>query len=183
MAKVNMGINNFIGNFNDGGFRPNRYRVIMTFPSEVGGAQAANKISFACKATSVPASILGTAIAPYMGREVKFAGDRTFDDWTVTVMVDNKLVTRDAFEQWSANINATTENVAIDGWGNPSNYMANAIVQLLSNEGDVLKEYAIEGMFPINVGELTLAWDANNTIAEMPVTFAINWFQKSDTIS
>lgn len=173
----------FISNFNGGGLRPNLYKVVLTFPNEVGGNTAATKIGFSCKAATVPASTLGIVEAPYMGRVAKFAGDRTFDDWNITVMLDTDLVSRDAFETWSDLINGHISNVAIPGWGNPSNYMASAEVYLLNREGQTVRTYTLQGTFPILVGEIQLAWDNNNQIAELPITLAVQYWQSEATIN
>ena len=90
-------ISNFIANMSGGGLRPNLFRVIITFPNEVGGAQASQKISFTCKSATLPSSQLGVVNAPYMGRVAKFAGDRVFDDWSISVLLDTDLISRDAF--------------------------------------------------------------------------------------
>lgn len=176
----NVDVNSFIANFQGGGLRPNLYKVIVTFPTEVGGAQAATKVAFTCKAATVPASNLGIAVAPYMGREVKLAGDRTFDDWNITVMLDSDLVNRDAFEVWSDLANGHVSNVAIPGWGNPTKYMATAEVHLINREGKTIRTYTLEGTWPTVVGEISLGWDNNNQIAEMPVTLAVQYWSPSN---
>lgn len=179
----NVDVNSFISNFTGGGLRPSRYKVVLSFPSAVGGAQAALKVGFTCKAASVPASRVGMAIAPYMGRKIKLAGDREFDDWNITVMLDTDMVTRDAFEVWSDLINGHASNVAIPGWGNPSTYMANAEVHLIDAEGKTLRKYTLEGTWPTSVGEISLGWDQSDTIAEMPVTLAVQYWRSEATQS
>ena len=181
MSKNNMDVASFISNFQGGGLRPNLFKVVLTFPTEVGGAQASNKIMFSCKAASLPSSQIGVVNAPYMGRVAKCAGDRVFDDWNITVLLDTDLVTRDAFEKWSDLVNGHVSNIAIPGWGNPSNYMASAEVYLLSREGETLRKYTIQGTFPINVGEIQLAWDSNDQISELPVTLAVQYWQSDAT--
>lgn len=182
MAQNNLDVDSFIANFQGGGLRPNLYRVVITFPSEVGGAQAATKVGFTCKATSVPASNLGVAITPYMGREVKLAGDRTFEDWNIEVMLDTDLVTRDAFEVWSDLANGHVSNVAIPGWGNPTKYMATAEVHLIDREGNTIRTYTLEGTFPTNIGEIQLAWDNNNQVSTMNVTMAVQYWSPKKTV-
>ena len=174
-------ISNFIANMKGGGLRPNLFRVILAFPNEVGGAQAAQKISFTCKAASLPASQLGIVNAPYMGRVAKFAGDRVYDDWNITIILDTDLISRDAFEKWSDLVNGHVSNIAIPGWGNPSNYMASGQVELLDREGKAIRTYKIEGTWPVNVGEVQLAWDSNDQVAEMPVQLAVQYWSSEAT--
>jgi len=91
----------FLANFQGGGFRPNRYQVILTFPAGVPNAlNAATKFGFTCKAAAIPSSQMGVAEIPYMGRQIKVPGDKTWDDWNVTVMLDTDFATRDVFETW-----------------------------------------------------------------------------------
>ena len=90
----------FLANFQGGGARPNRYEVMLTFPRTLGSTAIGQQISFTCKATSIPASNIGEAIAPYKGRQIKVPGDTTFDDWSVTVLVDNDFNSKSVFEEW-----------------------------------------------------------------------------------
>ena len=174
---ANLGIDNFLANMQGGGLRPNLYKLVLAFPSDIRANQAANKLMFSARATSVPASTFGVVEAPYMGRGAKLAGDRVFDDWNITVMLDTDMVTRDAFVAWSDAMNGHIDNVALAGWGNPSSYMASGEVLLLNREGETIKTYKINGTFPTRVGDIQLAWDSNNQIAQYEVTMAVNWFE------
>lgn len=172
-------IHDFLANFKGGGLRPNRYRVILTFPLEVAAmfGSASEKIAFTCKATSIPESTIGEVPVPFMGREVKVAGDRTFENWGVTVMLDNDMMGRNVFETWHDLINGLRTNTSIDNYVNPSNYMGNAEVRLLDRGDAILSIYRVEYMFPTTVGSVSLGYDTNNSIAEQEVTFAINeWY-------
>jgi hypothetical protein len=44
----------------------------------------------------------------YFGRELKFAGNRTFSDWTITVINDEDFTVRNAFERWMNGLNSYT---------------------------------------------------------------------------
>src|SRR5208282_2119401 len=89
-----------------GGARPNQYEVSLTFPAFVPTAAAAgNKLIFLCMAASLPASHVDVAPAPFRGRVVYTAGERTFDPWQIMVMNDTDFSIRNAFEQWQQQIN------------------------------------------------------------------------------
>jgi len=64
----------------------------------------------------------------YFGRKIKLAGDRTFADWTVTVINDEDFLIRNALEQWSNQINSLQGNLRTFGGASPSFYKANATV-------------------------------------------------------
>jgi hypothetical protein len=177
----NPSINSFIANFQGGGARPNRYEVILTFPALVANPFATTKASYTCKAASIPSSNMGAVDVPYMGRSVKVAGDKTFDDWNVTIINDTDFSVRDTFEQWVDRILGHERNASANGWENPSNYYANAVVRQLGRENQVLKEYAVEGIFPTQVGDIQLGYDQNDQIEEFQVTFAVNYWTARTT--
>jgi hypothetical protein len=69
-----------------GGARPNQFRVDLTFPSYVTlGAIAGLQGQFLCRATSLPASTLENIPIQYRGRAINVAGERTFEQWQVTI--------------------------------------------------------------------------------------------------
>lgn len=186
MASIGTSVQSFLANFTGGGLRPNRYQVVLSFPNDVlaavgGGTATSNKISFTCKTASIPASTVGVVEAPFMGRQVKFAGDKTYDDWSLTVMLDTDLIGRHIFEAWHDQIMGFDSNVSTSDFVNPSNYMASGVVTLLDRSGAILETYTVESIFPSSVGEITLGFDQNDQIAEQQVTFAINGWSNTFT--
>lgn len=175
-------ISNFLANFQGGGYRPNRYEVILTFPQGVPDALAAgNKITFTCKAASIPGSTMGVVDVPYMGRMAKVAGDKTWDDWNVSIFLDTDFISRGVFERWHDLILGFDSNVASQGFSNPTNYFASGQVFALDREDRVVQKYEINGAWPTNVGEVTLGFDQNDQVAEFAVTFAINGWKSDNT--
>lgn len=175
-------ITDFLANFQEGGARPNRYEVILTFPSAVPFANdASRKIKFTCKTAAIPGSNLGVIDVPYKGRMAKIPGDKVWDDWNVTILLDNDYLGRGVFEAWHNLINGFETNVASQGMMNPANCFANATVNLLDRYDNVRRSYRVEGMFPTLVGEVTLGYDQNDMISEQPVTFAINGWSSDAT--
>lgn len=163
-------LNDFLPQFADGGARPNRYWVQLTFPAGVAGN--AEKIMFTTKGSAIPSSNLSHVDVPFFGRMLKVAGDKTFDDWNITVLLDNDWVGRTPFESWHSNILRFTNNVAI--LMPPTDYYGTAEVTPLGRDGSELETYTIEGIFPLNVSELTIGYDMNEQIYEQQVTFAVN---------
>ena len=87
-------ISDFKNNFR-GGVRPNLYQVLINAPT-VGLMD----LQFLGKATQIPGSVIGNMDVPYRGRMLKVPGDRTFEDWTVTILNDPNWQHRTAMEQW-----------------------------------------------------------------------------------
>ena len=175
-----------------GGTRPNLFEVsIPTFPSAISEAWSAGDDSengifkFLCKATALPASNLGSIEIPFRGRTLKVAGDRTFDDWTVTIINDEDFKLRTAFERWS-NVMSRLDDAT--GVTNPTSYMTDGYVQQLgrgsqvgaaSNDGgesSVLRSYKFFDIFPVTVGEIALSYDTTDTLEEFDVTFRYQYF-------
>lgn len=179
-------VSDFLAQFQYGGLRPNRYQVILTFPADVAaamgsGTSVAQKISFTCKSSSIPASTMGQVQVPYMGRQIKLSGDKTFDDWNVTVLLDNDLVGRHVFERWHDQMMSFDGNVSTTNFVNPSNYMAQATVQLLDRADAPLDTYTVEACWPVSVSEIQLGYDQNDQVSEQQVSFAVNGWRNSVT--
>lgn len=174
-----MDVSTFISNFKGGGARANKYEVVMAFPAVSSPASGVGeKLSFTCKAAQIPASNLGVAEVPYMGRMVKLAGDKTFDNWTITVLNDSDFLVRDTFEKW---LNAMSEHYANIGIENPADYYSDAEVHQLSVDGKQLKSYKMVQCFPVALGEIELGYDNNDAVEEFTVELAFNWWESSTT--
>lgn len=176
---ANLGINDFVANFQGGGARPNLYKVTLNFPGGGGGGNAL-KTSYLCKAASLPASTIGKVEVPFMGRKIGVAGDKEFADWTVTMLTDTDMEPRRSFEQWLNDINL---HVANTGVANPSEYYADMQVEQLDRQGDTIYTYNFYGCFPTELGEITLGYDVNDTVEEFSVTFSVNYWTSEATDS
>ncbi len=171
----NASVSNFLANFRGGGARSNRYKIILTFPASIPrGLDAATKIGFTAKAAAIPSSSLGVIDVPYMGRQVKIPGDKVWADWNVTVLLDQDYQGRSVFEAWHNQILGFDSNVASAGMQDPSNAFARAKVQMLDRMDRVVRTYDLEGIWPSEVGEVTVGYDQNDQIMEQQITFAVN---------
>jgi len=172
-------ISDFKAQLIGGGARPNQFEVELSFPPFVTlGVQAGQKASFMVMAASLPASNLDVAPAPFRGRVVYTAGERTFDPWSVTVLNDTDFVIRNAMEQWQQAINNNLTNV---GLTNPSSYQSRALVHQLARSGERLKSYTFEGMMPTHVSPIELSMDANNVIEQFQTTFVYQYWTSNTT--
>lgn len=176
-------VNGFLSNFQGSGARANRYEVIIGFANflNITDTSIQQKISFTCKAASIPASTLGTATVPYKGRQIKLPGDRTFDDWDVTILIDGDFMGRDVFETWSSGMLGNSSNLVKSATElNPVRIFGQAQVNMLDRNDKIIKRYQITGMFPTSVGQVAIAYDSNDAVMEQQVTFAINEWSAYD---
>lgn len=165
-----------------GGARPNLFRVRLTLPSGVGGD--VSDAEFLIQASALPASTISAIEIPYFGRRVKIAGDREFENWSISVMNDENFKIRHAMEQWHNRINSLSGNVNTIG-ANPSAYKSDIMyVDQYSKAGgnpggNIIRSYQFFGVFPLSIGEIELNWEPSATIETFPVTFSYDWYQIS----
>lgn len=165
------------------GARPNLFNVTLTLPNIVNNAtNAGKKLQFMAKAAQLPGSTVNNVPLHYFGREVKFAGNRTFADWTLTIINDEDFVIRSAMENWLNNINSHAGNLRSANAVGPTNYTCDATVTQYGKAGDNIQAYDFVGMFPVDVSTIDLNWDTTDSIEEYTVTFAYQyWTNKTST--
>jgi hypothetical protein len=171
-----LGVDDMKAKLIGGGARPNLFKVTMAFPAYV--TANVELASYMCKATSMPASQIAAIEVPFRGRQLKIAGDRTFDPWSVTVINDTDFNVRNSFEQWMNGINQHKQNT---GLTQPSSYMADMIVEQLDKDGTTKKTYNIRGVFPTNLGAIELSYETGDTIEEFEVEMQVQYWESNKT--
>lgn len=172
-----LGVDDFKAKLRGGGARPNLFKATINFPGYANGD--VELTSFLCEAAQLPASTMGTIIVPFRGRQLKMAGDRTFETWSPTIINDTDFNVRNAMERWMNGINAHNENT---GFNDPAAYQTDLSVDQLDKDGLVLKTYNFRSCFPTNISEIALSYDTENTIEEFTVEFQVQYWE-SDTTS
>ena len=162
-----MNIEEFRSRLGAGGARPNQFRVTLNFPTI---AESDNTYSILVSGAAIPASTVNPAIIQYRGREIKLAGERIFDPWTVTIINDTNQSLRRPFEQWLDSMNKKDDN---RGNLNPVDYFQDIEIEHLDRNDAVLPggKYILYDAFPINMSEIALQYAQNDIIEEFTVTF------------
>ncbi|ANM46495.1 tail protein [Morganella phage vB_MmoM_MP1] len=152
--------------FESGDFaRPNLFEVEIPYLGKT--------FKLKCKAATMPASTVEKVPVGYMNRKLNIAGDRIYDDWTITVYNDDAHDTRKALLNWSNQAHGRGD--AITG-ETPAQYKKTALVRQFHRNGQtVTHEETIQGLWPTNIGELQYDWDSNNEVSTFECTFAIDW--------
>lgn len=163
-----MNIEEFKARLGAGGARPNQFRVSLAFPSYVPNVDTS--YSLLVTGAALPASNVNPAIIQYRGREIKLAGERIFDPWTITIVNDSEFSLRTPFETWMNGMNNRENNT---GFLTPSEYQADIIVEHLDRNDQVLAggRYTLRNAFPINMSEIALQYAQNDIFEEFTVTF------------
>jgi hypothetical protein len=172
----------FRANMIGDGARPNLFSVSLVFPTiATNGTAAGQQTTFMAKSAQLPGSTVGTVPVFYFGRELKFAGNRTFTDWTLQIINDENFLIRNSLESWMNSINSHAGNVRDGGAASPSSYTVDAIVTQYGKTGNVLKEYKFVGLFPLDIAPIDLDWGSNDVIEEYSATFAFQYWESNTT--
>ena len=172
----------FRANMVGDGARPNLFSVSLVFPIIASnGSLASSKTTFMAKASQLPGSSIGTVGVNYFGREMKFAGNRTFADWSLTIINDEDFVVRNSIESWMNSINSNVSNVRAPAASRPAGYTTDATVTQYGKTGEILKTYNFVGLFPVDLAPIELDWGSNDAMEEFQVTFAYQYWEANTT--
>jgi hypothetical protein len=173
-------VNEFRSQMVGDGARPNLFEVSMPFPTFALPGNAQQKLTFMCKTAQLPGSTVNTVPVQYFGRELKFAGNRTFTDWTISVINDEDFTVRNAFERWMNGMNSHALNVRNPAAATPNGYTVDAGVTQFGKGGNTLKKYKFIGVFPTDLSPIDVDWGSNDTIEEFTVTLSYQWWESAE---
>lgn len=177
---MSFNLNQFRANLKYGGARPTLFRVTMSFPTYVPDSTGTTlKAAFTIKAAQLPASNVGMIEAPYFGRVAKMPGDRTFEDWTGTIINDEDFKVRNGLELWHNGmnkINQGTNSLRDLNIDDLTGYVQDVKIEQFGKGGNIVKTYILKNAWPINIGPIQLGWENRDQIEEFDVTFAYDYF-------
>ena len=184
MAASDFAVTKFKASLKQGGARPALFKVIFDYPSGISLGNTASA-SFLVKATTIPASTIGSYDVFYHGKAIHVAGDRTFDTWDTTIINDEDFGIRNTLESWMAAISDHSLNTrdksvfATSGdqaEGDSSKYKSTLQVQQLSKAGEDLRTYIFKGAWPSVLSTIALDWSSSD-IEEYTCTWMYDsWF-------
>ena len=170
-------ITDFKAKLSGGGARPNQFKVTCPFPgySQVGGE--IEIMSFLCSGASLPASTVENVTIDFRGRAINFAGERSYEAMSLTVINDTDFKLRNAFERWQNGINNHTDN---EGLTNPADYMVDIFIDQLDRNGETIKSYTLRSAYPDSVGDITLGY-GETEIETFEVSLTYQYFESNTT--
>lgn len=166
-----MSISEFKAALGAGGLRPNQFLVTMNWPGAVGNP--GGNQNFLISSASLPAANVDPTIIQYRGRDLKLAGERVFDPWTITVVNSTDMKIRSYFEKWSNLMNDYETNGGVTA---PGGYMVDLIVDQLDRNDEIIRTYTLYNAWPSVVSEIGLSHNASNVISEFTVTLQYSHF-------
>lgn len=178
-----MNIQEFKNRLTGGGARSNLYRVNGTFPAvsvAVAGTNPANDIQFLCSAANIPTVSIAEVSVNFQGRVLKLAGDRSFENWEITVLNDSGYPLRKAFEAWHNRINSIETNVGRLGL---AEYAQQWQVTQLDRAGRDVQTYRFVDCWPVSIGSIALNYDQQSSIESFTVSLAYQYYEISGGVS
>lgn len=153
------------------GARPNLFKIEIT-------GENLPKLEFLAKAAAIPGKTIGDIDVPYMGKKIKIAGDVTFEDWQLTVLMDEDYGVRKGLEQWMERIARNSSALAANAH---KQYKRDAYIIHLGNNGNVINKYQMIGCYPSQLSSIDMNWDQTDQVIEYTVTMRFDWW-KNDYI-
>ena len=181
MAAADFAITKFKASLKHGGTRPSLFKVIFDYPS--GIPEPPTRASFLVKATTIPASTIGSYDVYYHGKAIKVAGDRTYDTWDTTIFNDEDFGIRNTLEWWmnaisNHKLNTRNKEVFNTSEGDVAKYKSTLKVIQYSKAGEELRNYEFVGAWPSALSTINLDWATASEIEE----FTCTWVYDSWTI-
>jgi hypothetical protein len=172
-------INTFRQKLN-GGSKANLFRILIEPDGLIPDVLLADT-SILCKSGAIPAFTLGVIEVPFRGRRIKIPGDRTYADWTATIVNDDAQNIRKSFDNWMKYIidpdgeNSLSERTATDS------YRCKVTVQQLRPDGSIARVYELHDAFPTDVSAIDLSYDTTDAVQEFTVTFQYHYLDVGGT--
>ena len=180
-------VTEFKSNLKQGGARPSLFKVDFLYPS--GITTPSTRAEFLVKATTIPASTIGSYDVFYHGKAIHVAGDRSFDTWDTTIINDEDFGIRDTLENWMATISNHTLNTRDKNLfqsndrseGEGAKYKSSLMVTQFSKAGNDLRTYIFKGAWPSALSTINLDWSSQE-IEEFTCTWMYDsWFVSAGT--
>jgi hypothetical protein len=159
-------LTNFISGFKNPA-KTNMYKLV--FRGE-NGAVIPTGLDIRAKGAQLPTADVGILEIPYKGRKVKIPAERSFSEWTVTVMETNDMNVRRSFEKWMSVMDAEDQI--------KRNTAALATIDVVLLKGDNATPsitYTLYGAFPSSLASVDLSFDEQTAPLEYSVTFQYSY--------
>jgi len=156
------------------------YARANLFHVTIAGTDPSLETEMFVKTASLPAATVGVVEVPYQNRKMKIPGDRTFADWTATIINDQAYVVRSGLLQWQRNIVGFLDFKSTDTVGKAHRSIN---IQPLKRNGKATDHSVTVYGWPSEVGAIDLSWETADTIQEYTVTFAVSWDDGYDTMT
>jgi len=174
-----MATNNFVGAIE--GFK-NQIRNVqraslfdVSIPNYKYSTANPQFLKFSVKAAEFPASTVGDIQVNYMGRVIHWYGDREYGGtWQTTCILDGQWQTFNNIYKWSQGMGGANKIVSED-INSHQNFKTDAYVTAYSTDGRPAHRVQLHGLWPQDVGAISMDWGQQNAAVEVQVTWVYDY--------
>lgn len=150
--------------------RPNKYRINFSVPAAVPTSSNLNAADTLCKSSAFPSMTIGQIEVFNQGRKLIIPGDTSYtNSWNLTFyMTEDHALRKDmiAWMRYTDHFQSNTHS------GSPGDLMGEMSVQQLDSAGNPTVTYTFHNVFVMEVGEVSVGDDQQDTAMEFDVTFS-----------
>ena len=168
------------------GSRPNLFKVQVT-PPRASGYDVAS-FEYLCRSGSLPSATLGTIEIPMNGgRRLKMGGDRTFAEWTSTILNDEDFKIRSVMEKWQNDIVKTNYEItstlgnrsASTGGTDADGLYGTVTIYQLREDGSSVTAggYRLVNCWPSDISAIDLSYDTTDAVEDFTVTWTYDYYE------
>lgn len=170
----------------DGGARPSLFEMTLTFPvglltSAAGPAAigAMIKTQFHCRIAEIPGTQHNPITMKFAGREVKYAGQRVFNNLSLTIINDEAFSVRRGLEAWFEAMNTRESNKSKLSAPTFAGYAGTGEVWQYNKKGNKIRGYRFVDLFPVALSPISLDWSNDGQIEDYTCEFAYQYWEPS----
>jgi hypothetical protein len=152
--------------------RPTLFDVMISGPAVQ--TMDMELLQFTCKAASLPASTFGKIEVPFYGRKVNMPGDRLFQEWQTTVILDSDFTIYKQLMNWHQKMSDAAGNVSLTA--NVNAFKCDAIIKSYDTAGNPGITGQLTGCWPGEIQQLDLAWDQNDSTLDLIVSWNFDYW-------
>jgi hypothetical protein len=179
---MSLSVDTFISKIKNNGARSTLFEAEMSgfkgTQSKTGDVKTPHPLfTFMCKGITIPSSTIGAVTVNYLGRPIKYPGNRTFEDLSTTVINDEGHAIRNNILSWMEKLQGHSDINRDSTFATKSNYVSDMTLRTMTKLGNPDQKYEFKNCFPTGLDEIALAWETNDTIMEFTVTWSYDWWE------
>lgn len=148
---------------------PNRYQVLVNFPSGLAGASILRReIAFLAEIAELPGRQIATTPQMIYGVQRKMPYGVIYDDLNITFICTNDMLVRSVFDQWHSIITDPTNNY----FNYYDTYVGNLEIQKLDEQNNTTYTILVEEVYPITITAQELNSNSQNEYLRLNISFA-----------
>lgn len=168
----------------DGGARPSLFEMTLDFPAGLLASAAApallpasQKMRFHCRIAEIPGTQHNPITVKFAGREIKYAGQRVFNNLSLTVINDEAFSVRRGLEAWFEAMNTRESNKSKLFSPTFGGYAGTATVRQYNKAGKMIRSYRFVDLFPVTLAPIALDWANDGAIEDYTCEFAYQYWE------